>query len=187
MEQAAFPISGLSSRSLYRALCRDALTDDRIMIGVALCGSIAGFLIIIVDWWQYWAAFSRRHPLLAVMMLKRRLFKARRSHFSGKSLACEQQVPICQGARGASSGRRWSDSSACIAKGVFIHIDPTYRRRGISVQLYKYLFNLLASRGVKRIDARVEPENSSALLMHVRLGFHLEKAGNSMFATLDLE
>ena len=187
MEQAAFPISGLSSCSLYAALCQDALFDDRIVIGVAEDEKrIVAFLLIIVDWRAYWRTFLHRHPLLGVRIVGRRLSRRQSAPDAWNKLTRKQQEQITQAVAETPSGRSWEDSSPSIAKGVFLQVEPAFRRRGISVRLYHHMFTLLAERGVRRIDAKVDLANTGALPLHLRVGYHLERSGNTLFATRDL-
>jgi len=187
MQQSAFPISGLSSRRLYRAMCMDALRDNRILIGVAeLDHRVAGFLVVIVDWRAYWRAFMRRHPLVGITILWRRYMRRRGRESLWQKMTDEQRRRVEEIVSPEPSGRSWSDSSPKIAKGVFLHIDSAYRRRGLAVELYRYLFDLLASRGVIRCDAKVDVVNARAFPLHLRMGYRLERAGDSLFATIDL-
>lgn len=187
MRQSAFPISGLSSRPLYRAICMDALRDNRMLIGVAeLDRRVVGFLVVIVDWRAYWRAFLFRHLLVGSAILWRRLMRQRSRESLWQKMSAEQRRQVVEVISTEASGRSWSDSGPVIAKGVFLHIDPACRRRGLAVDLYRYLFDLLASRGISRCDAKVDIVNTRAFPLHQRMGYRLERVGDSLFATTDL-
>ncbi len=187
MIQSRFPISGLFSKSLYRALCRDAIKARRIMIGLAEWQHvIAAIHIFILDWKRYWQGFMLRHPLLAIRMIWLRLGRRRKYQNIWEKLPAEIQQQVNREIITVSSGRSWHESSPHIAKGVFIYTDPKYRRRGIAGELYRYTYKVLVSRGIKRMDATVDLENIASLRFHREIGYRIEKCGSGLFATVDI-
>jgi ribosomal protein S18 acetylase RimI-like enzyme len=191
MTQSRFPVGGTSSHAIYSALCGDALSDNRVYLAVARSSDagIVAFLLAIVDWRAYWASFLLRHPVLGVRIVGGRIMRRfrRRSTEGLETMTEEQRRRIDAILSPDISGISWRDSGPDIAKAVFLHVDPGFRRRGTAVELYEYLFRVMAGNGVRRCDATVDMTNARAHPLHVRMGYHLEKLGNSLFATQDLE
>jgi len=187
MTQSQFPVSGLVSRSIYSSLCLDALSDERVIIGVATEEKqVAAFLLVIVNWSTYWRSFALRHPLSGARITWRRLYRKRKSEDTWPRLSQEDKKYISSIVSPEPSGKSWSDSSATIAKGVFMQVDPKFRGRRISVGLYQFVMRLLADSGINRIDAKVDLTNRRAMPLHLSVGYRLERDGNSLFATMEL-
>lgn len=188
MGQGSLSLVGVSSRRLHQALCHHALRDPRVLITVAECddGTVTAFLLSALDWKRAQRAFAMRHPLLGCAMLMSRLRRRARSGGDQTQLTPAQQQIIRDAVAPDPSGRSWHETSPRIAKGLFIQVDPRFRRRGLSVTLYRHLFRWLAERGIPRIDACVSLTNVSALPLHQRLGYRLEMADGYLFATTDL-
>jgi ribosomal protein S18 acetylase RimI-like enzyme len=188
MEQAASPASGLSSPALYAAMCRDALPARRLLIGVVECDDeIAGHLVMVINWRAYWGGFLIRHPILGYQMLRNRFRRRGRGTQAWDALTPNQRRQIEEVVQATPSGRAWSDSAPTIAKGWYLGIEPAFRRRGLAIQLYRFLFSVLVQRGVTRVDACVDFPNANAIPLHQRLGYRLEKQSTNIFATIDLD
>ena len=187
MLQSGFPISGLVTRSMYLSLCRDALANPNVQIAVATVeNQIAAFLLTITDWTCYWRQFILRHPVLGLRIIRKRLKKHGKSEDVWPKLSNDDRQYVTSIISDSPSGRNWSDSSPSIAKGVFLQVDPRFRGRHLSVDLYLYLMDHLANLGVTRIDAKVDLTNRRAMPLHVSVGYRLERSGNSLFATKNL-
>lgn len=187
MLQSRFPVSGLVSKSIYSALCLDALSDEQVVIGVATEEKqVAAFLLVIVNWSSYWRSFALRHPLSGARITWRRLNRKRKSVDTWSRLSQEDKKYISSIVSSQPSGKSWSDSSATIAKGVFMQVDPKFRGRRISVGLYQHVMRLLAESGITRIDAKVDLTNRRAMPLHLSVGYRLERDNNALFATKDL-
>lgn len=187
MTQSQFPVSGLVSKSIYSTLCLDALSDERVVIAVATEEKqVAAFLLVIVNWSSFWRSFALRHPLSGARITWRRLNRKRKSEDTWSRLSQEDKNYISSIVSPQPSGKSWSDSSATIAKGVFMQVDPKFRGRRISVGLYQFVLRLLVESGIARIDAKIDLTNRRAMPLHVSVGYRLERDGNSLFATKDL-
>ena len=187
MVDSRFPLSGLASQSLYRAICQDGLKADRVLIGIAeIDRTVAGFLLVIVDYAAYWKSFLMRHPLVGVRMLWRRARRRKRFVNVWITLTLETRQAVSNIIEIEPCGRTWADSNPSIAKGIFMHIAPRFRRKGLAIVLYEFLFNILRQRGVSRCDAKVDIANTAAHPLHLRVGYRLERQGNTLFATRDL-
>lgn len=187
MTQSQFPVCGLVSKSIYSTLCLDALSDERVVIAVAAEEKqVAAFLLVIVNWSSFWRSFALRHPLSGARITWRRLNRKRKSEDTWSRLSQEDKNYISSIVSPQPSGKSWSDSSATIAKGVFMQVDPKFRGRRISVGLYQFVLRLLVESGIARIDAKIDLTNRRAMPLHVSVGYRLERDGNSLFATKDL-
>lgn len=187
MGQGPLSLAGVSSPNLHRALCRDALRNPRLLITVAECeGTVAAFLVTALDWKRTQRAFVMRHPLLGCAMLVSRLRRRSKSGGGWSQLTPERQQVIRAAVEPETSGRAWKEASSGIAKVVFVQADRHFRRRGLSIALYRHLFRWLVDQGIRRIDACVGLTNVAALPLHRRAGYRLEVADGYLFATADL-
>lgn len=187
MTQSRFPVSSLVSKSIYSALCLDALSDERVVIAVATEEKqVAGFLLVIIDWTSYWKSFAMHHPILGLQIGWKRMNRKRESADMWNRLPQADKNNIMRIASARPSGKSWYDSSPAIAKVAFIYVDPLFRGRKLAEELYLYLMKILAKSGVSRIDAKVDLTNRRAMPLHISVGYRLERDGNSLFATKDL-
>jgi GNAT superfamily N-acetyltransferase len=187
MLQSGFPISGLVTRSIYSSLCKDALTCSDTQVAVAAIENrIVAFLLTITDWTRYWRRFMLRHPVPGLRIVKNRARRYGKHVDVWPQLLQSDREYVRSIISDSPSGRSWSDSSPSIAKVVFVQVDPQFRGRRLGVGLYYFLMDYLASRGVTRIDAKVDLTNRRAMPLHVSVGYRLERTGNSLFATKDL-
>jgi ribosomal protein S18 acetylase RimI-like enzyme len=187
MLQSGFTISRLANRSIYAALCNDALHGSKVSIAIAVVeGQGAGFLLTITDWANYWRRFLLRHPVLGFRIVLGRLSRRRKIGDVWSSLPASEREFIKSCLSAEPSGRDWSESSPAIAKVVFVHVDTRFRRLRLGAGLYGFLADRLAAKGVTRLDAKVDLKNRQAIPFHALAGFRLERVGNSLFGTKDL-
>lgn len=77
MEKIKPEIAGLSTTSLYSALCYDALLNENVVIIVAHDHrQLVEFNITVIDRKRYWRSFILRHPAIRFRTVHYRLIKA---------------------------------------------------------------------------------------------------------------
>ncbi|MDZ4722837.1 MAG: GNAT family N-acetyltransferase [candidate division Zixibacteria bacterium] len=188
MNQSQFTVSGLVSKAIYRGLCHDALSNKRVVIGVAAEEkTIAAFLIVIVDVYAYWRSFAIRHPFLGFRLLCHRSQRGRLSVDKWAKLSKEDKDLITGIVAASLSKRSWTDSNSHIAKVSHIYTHNSFRGRGIGSALYDYAKAVLWEKGARRLDAKIDPTNVNSVYLHINAGFRIERDGNSLFATRDLD
>jgi len=187
MKKSEIPIAGLYCRSIYTAVYRRALIDDRIVFAVAEYESkLIGLVIAIIDWNKFWLLFLLRHPLLALLILFRRLLRkvgigVTESHYDPEQLKTIEKYLTT-----SIAGRSWKDSSPKIAKAIFISVDPKYRGLKIGLELNRFRDKIFIERGVKRYDGWVEMHRIPQIHLLHKTGFLIEKRGDKFFVSKDL-
>lgn len=167
------------SKAMYEAICIDSFRRPEVLIAVAkVDGSLAGFVVNVLDWAKFTSSFPRRHPFLAPA-----IFSAR---FLNKSVPPSRDSSIGRFLGTVPNNAKWTDSSPKIAKVVCIGVGDTYQGRGIGPGLYRYMFELLAAKGVTRYDARLEYDNIASARLHQKTGWAMVAAGPTVFATIAL-
>lgn len=66
-----------------------------------------------------------------------------------------------------------------------ITVLPNYRRRGVGQQLMKELMNFIKTKGGKKMQLYVQPDNVSAMKFYTKLGFTITV--QPIFMTMDLQ
>lgn len=187
MQNSKFSIAGLYSRSIFNAIYRQALTDNRIVFGVAEYeNKLIGLVIAIIDWNKFWIFFLLGHPLLALHILFRQIIKKAGIGVIKKDYNSEQLNTIEKYLTTSISERSWKDSSPQIAKAIFISVDPKYRGLKIGLDLNRFRDKVFIERGVKRYDGWVEIHRIPQLNLLHKTGFLIEKRGNKFFVSKDL-
>lgn len=182
MAEAGAVIGWQTIPAMYRAVCADALRGGPVVVLVAAEGErLVGYLAMVIDGTAYWQrAFPRAHPWLALRgALVRAAYRRRRPAPSPVTSEPLGEV--------VASDRRWSDSSATIAKVLHIGVHPACRGRGIAPGLYAAAPAVLRARGVVRLDAMVGLRNQASRALHRKSGFQLVTQGRSgVFVTRDI-
>lgn len=188
MEASGQVIAGMRTRAAYRALCRDALSDRRVVVLLADAGgTLAGYGVCFIDWRRYHRSYALRHPSAAARLLCERVF-ARVPRRGAGDTRRRTRLPAPPGVRPAgASGRSWKESSPAIAKIAEIFVVERFRGRGLGERTLRVLFAELARRGVARVDCRTDIRNTSSLRMNEKVGLDMETTGlNSLFGTRDI-
>lgn len=181
-------IDGMTSRIVYRAVCKDSMAEgDAIVVVSIKDGIFAGCAIALVDRKSYWRSFLPRHPIAAFYVIVRLLaMKISAAAGFNKKLV---QPDYDYGGRisGKPSGRTWRESSPSIAKIMHIGVANALRGMGLAKGLYRYLFAVLAERGVKRLDGNSSFDNASSVKLFLSTGFTVERTSGNFFATRDIQ
>jgi len=181
-------IAGLHSPKLYDTICADALSDTRIVIVVAEKQSrLIGFNLTFIDRNQYWRLFIVKHPHLALKIAAHRFLRLLRVFPEREATDPAASKDISQYITTTPSGRSWKDSSPEIAKLVMTALTKEHRGRRISVGFGAYILDVLAQHGVRRVDTKIDPDNIPSIRLTYGLGFRIERRGEHLFATIDLD
>ena len=188
MEKMKVPIAGSSSQMIYSAICHDGLFNDGLVFVVAEEKNfLIGFSFAIIDWFHYWKIFLIRHPLIAVRIAGSRFMKMIRTiRHSNPHKNAEKDV-INKYITSSCSKRSWKDSSPKIAKIGYTAVVKSYRKRGVGKGLEKYLLDVLAKRGVRRVDAWISKSNLPSIRLQHKLGYGIEKNAIGLFASIDID
>jgi ribosomal protein S18 acetylase RimI-like enzyme len=176
--------AGVESRWLYRAICQDALqSGGRVVCLVSEAdGQVAGFVMAFVNAAAYWKEFMLRRPVLALGILASRLWRKTAQAGAPGSAAPQSRVPFETGEAPGS----WAESNDRIAKIQFIGVAPSFRGRGIGVELYRLLAVHLRERGLARIDARIAADNTASIKLHYAAGWKFYPDAHGIFAMYPL-
>ncbi len=103
--------------------------------------------------------------------------EGRRSWFEGFDLRGRHRLFVADAGSGALG---YSCSHSFRPKGAYaesvetsVYLDPDWQGRGLGAQLYRALFDALASEDVHRAYAGVTLPNAASLALHQRFGFEL--------------
>jgi len=188
MEVIKPDIAGLHSQKLYDAICADALSDKRIVIVVAEEQSrLIGFNLTIIDRNRYWRSFIFKHPHLAWKIAAHRFLRLLRVSPDREATDAAEPKDVSKYITSTPSGLSWKDSSPDIAKLVMTALTKKYRGRRISVEFGAYILDVLAHHGVRRVDTKIDPNNTPSIRLTYGLGFRIERRGEHLFATIDLD
>jgi ribosomal protein S18 acetylase RimI-like enzyme len=192
MDEIKPNIGGSRDPSLYSAICRDALLDQRVVIVVAEEKSeIIGFLLAVIDRDRWRMSFMFRHPRITAKMVWDRAVGRLRKRFH----EAEPEPRTSEGnghdisryINPAETNKSWKDSSPQIAKLLFICVKERDRRKRFAKGLFDSMLAALAERGVKRADAIVLLTNIPSLRMsHEQLGFDMFIQDGHIFQTKDI-
>jgi hypothetical protein len=181
-------IAGLHSPKLYDAICADTLSDKRIVIVVAEKQSrLIGFNLTFIDRNQYWRLFIVKHPLFAFKIAAHRFLRLLKVSPEREMTHSVNPKDVNQYITTIPSGRLWRDSSPEIAKLVMTALLKEHRGRRISVGFGAYILDVLAHHNVRRVDTKIDPNNIPSIRLTYGLGFTIERTGDHLFATIDLD
>lgn len=171
---------------VFSALGVDAVCGRGCIIVAAYQdGTPCGIVIAIVNRVHFWRWFLLRHPIsglvFAALKLQQRLRRRRRP--GPPEAAVRHKSPSLDA---AGLKRTWRESSATIAKTLFIGVAPESRGRGIAKQLYTRLFGALRQQGVTRIDAHIDSDNLASVRLHESSGWQVQFGEIGYIATKDL-
>ena len=187
MQKSNIPVGGLYCRSIYKALCRQALKDKRIVFGVVEYEfKLIGMIIAIIDWNRFWTLFLLRHPLLALRISFRRLLRKAGMGVAKIDYDEEQLKTVEPYLTNTLADRSWKDSSPQIAKAIFLMVDPEYRRLKIGLGLNRLRDQILMERGVKRYDGWVEMHRIPQIHLLHKTGFLIDRRSDKFFVSKDL-
>jgi hypothetical protein len=191
MEEIRPEIAGLFSRSMYTAICRQALVDERLVVTVAEDqGKLIGFTINIIDQNRFWISFLKKHPLLASRIAFRKFLNLMGLGVSARRLEPTQLEIINKYITPGPSGRSWKDSSPRIAKAIFNGVAEQYRgSRTVGKELLSYRKEVLLERGVKRADGIILMHRIASVKLLHKQGGPIEKIGkgDKLFVSVDLD
>ena len=135
-------IGGSRNPSMYKALCREALSDRRVVIVVAEEESeIMGFFLAVIDRNRWRESFAFRHPATMLkLMWDRALGRARKRSGHGQTMskAMEEGMQVIRSSVNADTTKSWKDSSPQIAKLLFLGVrekDKKKKRGGGAVRI----------------------------------------------------
>jgi ribosomal protein S18 acetylase RimI-like enzyme len=180
-------IARISHISVYRAVIRESHADQRIHILVCTSGpEIAGYVIAIADWREFWKGFILRHPIIGARIVAQRA-RGARSREQARAELCTPGIDTNTLAGWPEvDDRRWEDSAPTIAKVVHVGVDPLHQGRGLASALYRSLMERLANRGVERLDARIDLPNTASARLHIATGWQVKRLPEGYFASIDL-
>jgi glycosyltransferase involved in cell wall biosynthesis/ribosomal protein S18 acetylase RimI-like enzyme len=178
LSRLSVSFAGVSSRSMSRAICEEAIRrQDPVVLLARQNGSVAGLALAVRDHARFRRTFFSRHPVLALRAAGRRLMADRRRVKQGVASRTSELAarPV--------NGPSWTDGDAGIAKVLFIGVAPEHRRVGLAERLYADLFERLRAHGASRIDARIGRDNLASLRLHKATGWTLYVDDGGVFAT----
>ncbi len=180
-------IARISRESIYRAMIRESYADRRIHILVCSSGSeLAGYVIAIADWREFWMGFVLRHPLIGARILIARLRGQESRGRAQVDLPAAPRDDPTLGGWPVDDGRRWEDSSPQVAKVVHVGVDPRFRGSGIGSSLYYSLMKRLLGSDVNRLDAYIDLPNTASVRLHIATGWQVKRLADGYFASVDL-
>ena len=116
MEKIKPEIAGLSATSLYSALCRDALSNENVVIVIAHDHQrLVGLNITVIDRKRYWRAFLLRHPVIGFRIVHHRFIRTLRAKIKAGNPEPEIPEAIHDYISPSSSTWSWQDSAPWIA------------------------------------------------------------------------
>jgi len=184
-------IGGARYPSLYHALCRESLIDKRVVFIVGEEQSdIVAFHIAIIDRDKWRKSFMMRHPLILARMAFSRIYHTLRRVVK-KAIHQTKGLPkpianIDDFVTPGNTNRSWKDSSPKIAKIIFTGVAESQRGKRIIKSLYEYRDQVLAKRGVKRVDSVILSDNIKMIRASVRLGVSVYKSDGHLMTTKNL-
>jgi ribosomal protein S18 acetylase RimI-like enzyme len=170
-------------------------------------GQIVGYVVAITGGKSYWSVFACRYPLVAAQIIlkraQKRLHRVYRHtvdtlcvdhrHFQESAVQATDRPQLRSDADSFSSGipsryfnRSWEDEGPGVAKILHVGVHPEARGHGVGQALYRCLFDNLRLKGIARVDATINWDNTSSILLHQRSGWTLIPAAGHWFATIDL-
>ena len=191
MQELQPNIGGSRDPFMYRALCNEALVDERVVFIVGDEQSkIISFYLAIIDRNRWRSAFMLRHPLVALKMVARRFFNQLTKVLkkaSAEATDTQMNIPdISQYVSPSSTNRSWKDSSPRIAKILFDGVAVSHQGRYIAKGMREYMYKVLGAKGVRRMDAIILSHNIRPIRVSHKLGFKIYRQDGSLFVTKDL-
>ena len=190
MEYIKPNIGGSRDKCLYKAICQDAIFDERIVFTVAEEDSrIVGFFFGVIDRNRWRLSFIMHHPIIGARVVISRMYKRmlnlekiyENSHLEPYNSEIDKFITP------GSTSRSWQkDSSPQIAKLLYAGVYGSQRGKFIAKRLGEYILKVLAERGVRRVDAVIIYNNIRGIRLDHSIGFKIYRTGNSFFATQDI-
>ena len=190
MEEIRPPVAGLRSRQIYAAICCAALKTDKVVFVVAEQETkLIGFAIAIIEYKRFWKIFLRNHILLALQIIVSKFVQFfQRKRKANASFESNTIRKYLYSRHPGHPERSWKDSSPFIAKSLYTGVRRNFRKRGIGKDLQKFRNHILAQRSVKRVDAKIDPQNIPSIRMHHATGTQIvQERSRMLFVTTDLQ
>lgn len=193
MEEIKPILGGVRYRSVYYALCQEALKDNRVVFAVCEDNSkIIGFSIAIIDLNHWRIVLMVRHPIVATkIVFGRTLNKLIRTLNKNKTKTNNNEPfnmsDLNEFITQMPTSKSWTDSAPQIAKSLFVAVTGSHRGKHLAQKLVEYRNKVLAERGQKRVDDRILLNNIGAVRLHYRMGYDIYNRGNGLFITKDLQ
>ncbi|MCB0417352.1 MAG: GNAT family N-acetyltransferase [Bdellovibrionales bacterium] len=182
MAELGVTVAGISGLPANRLIAAAVVSRPEVNGLVCECrGEIAGFLVCISNWKQFWLKFLARHPVFLFKVVANRLFKA--------NLKRRSPAPSTEGASQDGGNKiYWEDSSLAISKTLYVGVRETYRGLGLGKLLYQRMFEELHKQGISRLDARIAGDNEGSQKLHASVGFKVVKRGrDAIFLSRSIE
>jgi ribosomal protein S18 acetylase RimI-like enzyme len=191
MDELKPNIGGSRDPSLYRALCQEALIDERVIVLVCEEQSqIIGFYLAVTDRNRWRMSFLCRHPGIVAKMIVTRAFaklqQLLRSAQPQDTIEHDAQ-DISMYITPTAAGRLWGESSPHIAKLMFLGVGTRHRRKQVARGLLRSMISVLAERGIRRADAIILLHNMPSIHLVHPFGFKLHREGGHLFGTKDID
>lgn len=182
LSQMRVSFAGCASPTVQRLMCHEASWRREVRCVVADDGGVlVGLVIAVNNPRRYWRRFVVRHPLAALLILMSRL---------QSMIIPSDQEPSDQSVRTllepGPNKYDWGAGGAHVAAIQFIGVAAEARRGGIGAELYQTFFELVASAGITRVDAHIEPWNVASVRLHRRVGYRVFNDGSGFHAIREL-
>jgi len=175
--------AGCGSSTLQRLMSHEASAGREVRCVVADDGgALVGLVIAVNDPRRYWRRFVVRHPMAALLILMSRLLRNKTSPLD-KEPSDPSVRPLLEP---GPNEYEWGAGGAQVAAIQFIGVAAEARRGGIGAGLYETFFKLLASAGITRVDAHIEPWNVASVRLHRRVGYRVFDEGSGFYAIREL-
>ncbi len=202
LHEERVPLAGCTASLAHATICHDASTTPQVLVLVATQrDEVCGAAVLVISRTAYWRRIWLRHPLAFCEIVVRRLTKE--ASLAGQAMlrALQGRETIAATNSGmlkvsqtdqrqhmidAEGQRRWQESSPEIAKLEYIAVGSNFRRQRIGANLLTTALKLLETRGVKRLDSQISPENTRSILLHKMLGAALFKGQSTVVASFDI-
>ena len=180
------PVAGLVNKRIYKAIAKEALKNENIVIVIAKDEEeVIGCNITVVDWKHFWSKFFRSYPHIAIEIFFKRAMKRvvtpkTKMAIENKDKIIDQYLAI------TPTDRSWNDSSPQIAKTIYTGVHNKFRKKGIGKKISTYRNSVLKDRGVKRLDTNLSRTNLPIIKMNYSIGYKIYRDGSRLFGTIDL-
>jgi ribosomal protein S18 acetylase RimI-like enzyme len=173
---------GCASSTVQRLMCHEASRRREVRCVVADDGgALVGLVIAVNNPRRYWRRFVVRHPMAALLILMSRLRS--KTSPSDKEPSDQSVRPLLEP---GPNEYEWCAGGANVAAIQFIGVAAEARRGGIGAELYETFFKLVASAGITRVDAHIEPWNVASVRLHRRVGYRVFNDGSGFYAIREL-
>lgn len=179
LEDTRPPLGRMTSDSAYRALMAESLRGRGLWWLVAVDkNTILGFSVAIRYGATFWRRFLIRHPALLPPLLIDHLRRGGRRLLPPRADEAPLHSAPPSTAFDTSSGPRWTDNGAHIAKALQIYVDPRSRGQGIALKLNKALVDILRNAGITRLDAHIAARNVASVRLVQSTGWTVYRDGS---------